>query len=88
MSEERILPCIHHIHHNQDGSHTVHHCGGNHSNADYTIIHCKCGLHAMDVRYFKLFAHAITETPTVIELISPCPDKGAGWFHVESAIRR
>lgn len=86
--KENILPCIHHIHHNSDGTHTVHHCGGNHGGAGYTIRHCKCGLHAIDAKYISLYPHSITEVPTFVEFTSKCNEVGKGWYHIESAVRR
>jgi len=77
------MPCLHHVHHDAGGGHTVHHCSG-----EYTVVHCGCGLHAIDQRYIRLYAHAVTEVPTVVEFVSPCPERGAGWFHCESAVRR
>jgi hypothetical protein len=79
-----MLAWCHHIHHLSNGDHTVHHCGGDHSKAKYTIRHCKCGLHSIDREYIVSIEHAVNEIEVVLRFTSPCPEGG---FHIESAIR-
>lgn len=79
----QLLMWCHHIHHNTDGTHTVHHCGGDHFGAQYTISHCKCGFHCIDQEYIRSDVHAVNEIPVILHFTSKCHDSG-GW-HVESA---
>ncbi len=85
MRQQGMLAMIHHVHHVHGGGHVVHHCGGNHRGAEYTVVHCSCGLHAIDTEYLKPRQHSPVEMAgAVVRFSSPCPAKGRGWWHVES----
>ena len=83
---DNILSLFHHIHHNDDG-HKVHHCGGKHVEIDpklnYTITHCPCGKHSIDME--TAIGHATDENLESIEVKiqfqEKCPH--GGW-HMES----
>jgi len=80
-----LLHMFHHVHHLPDGGHEVHHCGGDHTSSDYTIWHCECGMHGIDIEYFKSWTHAWNEHPVVIQFMSRCPRRG---WHVESGVEQ
>jgi len=86
MNQQNLLSLFHHIHH-ENGSHSVHHCGGEHAKIDpivnYHISHCQCGKHMISVQ--SALGHAMDshlDSPT-IEVIfhETCPH--GGW-HIES----
>jgi len=78
---QSLLHLFHHIHHNPE--HEVHHCGGDHPGAKYTIKHCKCGKHAIDKE--EAVGHATDEDLKPVEVKikfkQKCPE--GGW-HIES----
>lgn len=86
MNPQNLLTLFHHIHH-KDGQHEVHHCGGEHVKIDpsvnYSISHCQCGKHAIDVQ--SAIGHALDillDSPAVSVIFhETCPH--GGW-HIES----
>lgn len=80
------MKLFHHIHHNKDNTHTVHHCGGLHEGADYIVDHCKCGFHIINAEVVQTLRHAINEFPVKIRFIEKCPH-GKNQWHIESGIR-
>lgn len=74
----KILYLFHHIHYEKN-PHKVHHCGGKHQGLNYSIKHCKCGMHSIDK---KLAAgHDFNNKIVQVKFFEKCPD--GGW-HVES----
>jgi len=80
-----IMSWCHHIHHVGMDSHVVHHCGGDHSGAEYTINHCRCGLHVIDREFIRLGVHSINEIPIIVRFTSKCPYEDK--WHIESAVK-
>lgn len=73
-----ILCLFHHIHH-VDDRHEVHHCGGDHPDASYSIDHCGCGLHRIDRP--TATGHDFLKNEITVRFHEKCPE--GGW-HVES----
>ena len=73
-----ILAYFHHIHH-YESEHEVHHCGGKHRGADYTIKHCHCGKHSIDKA--KAAGHDFGKKEVLVVFTEECP---CGGWHVES----
>lgn len=71
---EKILTYFHHIHHLPE--HKVHHCS-----FGYTIEHCSCGKHKINIE--TAIGHDFDYKETVVNFLEVCPD--GGW-HVESGI--
>ena len=80
--KDHLLSLFHHIHH-KDGEHEVHHCGGEHKNLPYTIEHCPCGKHKIDMREAE--GHGTERgddlLSVMVEFKEKCPE--GGW-HIES----
>jgi hypothetical protein len=84
--KDHLLSLFHHLHHkDEDGEivHEIHHCGGKHKDLPYTISHCKCGKHRIDMQEAE--GHG-TETgtdllPLNVKFSQECPE--GGW-HIES----
>ena len=80
-----VVSLFHHIHHEgkKAGEHKVHHCGGDHvkinPKLNYTITHCKCGKHKIDVK--EAIGHDPMSEEVVIVFEENCPE--GGW-HIES----
>ncbi len=80
-----VVSLFHHIHHydKRGLNHEVHHCGGEHvkinPSLNYTIIHCKCNKHKIDVK--KAMGHDFANKEVLVEFSEPCPE--GGW-HIES----
>lgn len=81
-----MLSLFHHIHHyNKNGvlNHEVHHCGGEHvkinPSLNYTITHCKCNKHKINVK--EAIGHDSMSKKVLIVFEENCPD---GKWHVES----
>ena len=80
--KDRILSLFHHLHH-EDGKHEIHHCGGKHKGLPYTIEHCPCGKHRIDME--KAEGHGTEDGSDLlsvwVEFQEECPE--GGW-HIES----
>lgn len=80
-----IVSLFHHIHHSGKSvlNHEVHHCGGKHVKIDssltYTITHCKCNKHKIDVK--EAIGHDLISEKTLVVFDETCPE--GGW-HIES----
>ena len=80
-----VVSLFHHIHHKGKRvvEHKVHHCGGDHvkinPKLNYTITHCKCGKHKIDVK--EAIGHDRMSEEIVIVFGENCPE--GGW-HIES----
>ena len=79
-----VVSLFHHIHHKGEKvEHKVHHCGGEHvkinPKLNYTITHCKCGKHKIDVK--EATGHDNMSKEVVIVFKENCPE--GGW-HIES----
>ncbi len=74
------LSLFHHIHHEGKKviEHKVHHCGGDHVKIDssltYTITHCKCGKHKIDVK--EALGHDPRSEEVIIVFEENCPEGG------------
>ncbi|MFH1500505.1 MAG: hypothetical protein ABIE22_01005 [archaeon] len=75
-----ILELFHHVHHENEG-HKVHHCGGDHEDAQYSIEHCKCGKHKIDKK--EAIGHDFEKKEVKVEFSEECLE--GGW-HVESGV--
>jgi len=80
--KDHLLSLFHHIHHEDDG-HAVHHCGGKHKDLPYTIEHCSCGKHRIDME--EAVGHGTQRgddlLAVTVRFSQECPD--GGW-HIES----
>lgn len=80
-----VISLFHHIHHYDEIvlKHEVHHCGGEHvkinPSLNYTITHCKCNKHKIDVK--KAIGHDFMSEKVLVVFEEKCPE--GGW-HVES----
>ncbi|MFH1503524.1 MAG: hypothetical protein ABIE36_02615 [Candidatus Diapherotrites archaeon] len=80
-----VISLFHHIHHYGESvlKHEVHHCGGEHvkinPSLNYTITHCKCNKHKIDVK--KAIGHDFMSKKVLVVFEEKCPE--GGW-HVES----
>ncbi len=80
-----IVSLFHHIHHEGESAvnHKVHHCGGDHVKINpkitYTITHCKCNKHKIDVK--EAIGHTLRFEEVLVVFGENCPE--GGW-HVES----
>ncbi len=89
MDFPSVLNLFHHIHHDREG-HPVHHCGGAHVVIDptvnYTIQHCACGKHQIDLEI--AIGHATGADLEILKIsirfTEKCPQ--GGW-HVESGVK-
>ncbi len=79
METDDILSCFHHIHHLDDGSHRVDHCGGDHDGIDYEIHHCLCGRHSINKK--EAIGHTTGMIEVRFEFTESCTDEG---WHLES----
>lgn len=79
-----VVSLFHHIHHYGKSvlNHEVHHCGGEHVKINpsltYTITHCKCNKHKIDVK--EAIGHDFM-SKKVFVFEETCPE--GGW-HIES----
>lgn len=84
-----VVSLFHHIHHRgkKEGGHKVHHCGGDHvkinPKLNYTIAHCKCGKHKIDVK--EAIGHDTMSEEVVIVFEENCLE--GGW-HIESGYKK
>ena len=89
MELSNLLFLFHHLHHHEDGTHEIPHCGNDHVATDplasYTIHHCACKKHCISVQIAKGHAmNAQLESPLVCVCFKePCPEEG---WHIESGI--
>jgi len=80
-----VVSMFHHIHHYKNGKvkHEVHHCGGEHvktnPSLNYTITHCKCNKHKINVQ--EAIGHDFTNKEILVEFTESCPERG---WHIES----
>jgi len=80
-----VLSLFHHIHHEGKSAlkHEVHHCGGEHIKINpllnYTITHCKCGKHKINVK--EAIGHDVMSKKVLVVFEESCPE--GGW-HIES----
>ena len=80
-----IIHLFHHIHHYGKSAlkHEIHHCGGEHIKINpcltYTITHCKCNKHKIDIK--EAIGHNFANNKILVEFFEPCPE--GGW-HIES----
>ncbi len=80
-----MVSLFHHIHHEGENTlnHKVHHCGGDHVKINpkvaYTIVHCKCNQHQIDVK--EAIGHHLGFEEVLVVFKENCPE--GGW-HVES----
>ena len=86
---ENILSLFHHLHYEkvkgkEEIEDELHHCGGDHPGAEYTIEHCEHGKHRINKN--PAIGHAWDTDAKPVEMLVKFKEKctEGGWWHIES----